>query len=48
MISYFLWPKRFPLGRFDPGGSYENSIELNYSKCKVKLKKWKISSTAFW
>jgi len=31
----------------DPGGSSQNSIELKYYKCKVKLTKWKSSSAAF-
>jgi len=48
MISYFLWPKIFPVGRFDPGGSSQNSIELKYSNGKVKFTKWKSSSAAFW
>jgi hypothetical protein len=47
MISYFLWPKGFSVGRFDPGGSSQNSIDLKYSKCKLKLTKWKSSSEAF-
>jgi hypothetical protein len=33
--------------KIDPGGSSQNSIELKYSNGKVKLTKWKSSSTAF-
>jgi hypothetical protein len=33
--------------KIDPGGSSQNSIELKYSKCKVKLTKWKSSSASF-
>jgi len=47
MISYFLWPKSFPVGRFDPGGSSQNLIELKYSKRKVNLTKWKSSLASF-